>query len=152
MILFRFVPFRYGLAFLVFLGTLVNYSTRVNLNIAILEMVRNHTSLCPNDTSVNSVTNPTNGQTVFCWSAWQQGYVKTAFYYGYPLTQLVGGYMAEKFGTRLIFGLQNFFAAILVILTPWASHGGVWVLVGLRFVMGLIEGVTYPSLPPLITK
>ena len=150
--MYRIVPFRYGLALLVFLGTLVNYATRVNINIAILEMTRNHTTVCSNATEdVNSVTNDF-GQTIFCWSAWQQGYVKTAFYYGYPLTQLIGGYMAEKFGTRLVFGLQNFFAAILVILTPWAAHGGVWVLVALRFVMGLIEGVTYPSLPPLIVK
>ena len=145
------VPFRYGLAFLVFLGTLVNYATRVNINIAILEMTRNHTTLCPAEDPPNSVVNE-HGQTIFCWTAWEQGYVKAAFFYGYPLTQLIGGYMAEKFGTRYVFGLQNFFAAFLVILTPWASRGGVWVLVALRFVMGLIEGVTFPSLPPLITK
>ena len=146
------VPFRYGLALLVFLGTLVNYATRVNINIAILEMTRNSTTLCANEPDdVNSVINE-QGQTVFCWSNWEQGYIKTAFYYGYPLTQLIGGYMAEKFGTRLVFGLQNFLAAVLVILTPWAAEGGVWLLVALRFVMGLIEGVTYPSLPPLITK
>ena len=92
------------------------------------------------------------GKEILCWSNWQQGYVKAAFYYGYPLTQLVGGYLAQLFGTRYVFGLQNALAAILTILTPFASMANVWMVIALRFVMGLVEGVTYPSLPPMIGK
>ncbi len=40
------IPVRFNLAILIFLGTLVNYMLRVNINIAILEMTRNATDLC----------------------------------------------------------------------------------------------------------
>ena len=64
----------------------------------------------------------------------------------------MGGYLAEKFGTRFLFGGQNFLAACLTVLTPFAAQADVWVVIALRFVMGVVEGVTYPALPPLINR
>ena len=72
--------------------------------------------------------------------------VKAAFYYGYPLTQLIGGYLAQRFGTRWVFGIQNALAAVLTILTPFASQAHVWVVIVLRFLMGLIEGMMRTNL------
>ena len=66
--------------------------------------------------------------------------VKAAFYYGYPLTQLIGGYLAQRLGTKWVFGSQNALAACLTILTPFASRAHVWVVIALRFLMGLVEG------------
>ncbi len=60
--------------------------------------------------------------------------------------------MAEKYGTRYVFGVQNVIAAMLAILTPGAASLHLWVLIALRFLQGLAEGVTYPALPPLINK
>lgn len=142
------IPVRYILACLIFTGTLLNYATRVTINIAILEMTRNASELC-NGTS--SVISPYDGEEILCWSNWDQGLVKAAFYYGYPLTQLIGGWMAQRLGTKWVFGGQNALAACLTILTPFASRAHVWVVIALRFLMGLIEGVTYPCLPPMIT-
>ena len=40
------IQVRYVLAGLIFIGTLLNYATRVTINIAILEMTRNASELC----------------------------------------------------------------------------------------------------------
>ena len=88
-----------------------------------------------------SVISPFNGEKILCWSNWEQGLVKAAFYYGYPLTQLIGGYMAQRIGTKWVFGGQNVLAAFLTILTPIASQTNVWVVIVLRFILGLIEGM-----------
>jgi hypothetical protein len=40
------IQVRYVLAGLIFMGTLLNYATRVTINIAILEMTRNASELC----------------------------------------------------------------------------------------------------------
>ena len=51
-----------------------------------------------------SVISPDNGEEILCWSNWDQGFVKAAFYYGYPLTQLIGGWMAQRHSIYHILG------------------------------------------------
>ena len=49
--------------------------------------------------------------------------------------------MAQRIGTKWVFGGQNALAAFLTILTPIASQTNVWVVIVLRFILGLIEGM-----------
>ena len=42
----------------------------------------------------------------FCWTPKQQGYLKSAFFFGYIILQVHGGSLAEKFGTRKVLGIS----------------------------------------------
>ena len=72
-----------------FLGFVKVYAMRVNLSVAIVYMVNNTTD---NDT--------TTGQ--FQWDEAQQGIILGMFFYGYVLTQVPGGRLAEVIGNRCI--------------------------------------------------
>ena len=56
-------------------------------------------------------------------------------------------YCAQRFGSKWVFGGQNALAACLTILTPFAARAHVWVVITLRFVMGLVEGTYVYSIP-----
>ena len=64
-----------------------------------------------------------------------------AFYYGYVVTQVPGGCMADKYGGKWMFGLGSFISAICTILHPVAARygGGITLLCLLRVMKGLIE-------------
>ena len=61
-----------------------------------------------------------------------------AFFYGYITTQLLGGYLADRFGAKILFGAGVACTAVLTIVTePVASWGFGW-MVALRVIEGLV--------------
>ena len=59
-----------------------------------------------------------------------------AFFYGYITTQLLGGYLADRFGAKILFGAGVACTAVLTIVTePVASWGFGW-MVALRVIEG----------------
>jgi len=94
---------------LTMLGFMLNYALRVNLTIAIVDMVRpnvtspagnvtlagNATSLMGNNTSGNSSSLSLDGVDVyeerFSWDTYQTNFVLGCFFWGYILTELPGG-------------------------------------------------------------
>ena len=76
---------------------------------------------------------------IFAWDAEQQGIILGAFYYGYVITQIPGGYLAEKYGGKMLFGLGTFITAFLTLLTPLAANSGVTAFITVRVLEGLGE-------------
>ena len=76
---------------------------------------------------------------LFDWDAQEQGIILGAFYYGYVVTQIPGGYMAEKYGGKWLFGIGIFITAVLTLLTPIAASSGVPVFIAVRIIEGLGE-------------
>ena len=74
---------------------------------------------------------------VYSWSAEEQGFILGAFFYGYVITQVPGGYLSEKYGGKWFFGLGTFSSAIFTLLTPMAAKGGLPSLIIIRFLIGL---------------
>ena len=74
------------------------YSMRVNLSVAIVYMV--------NESAINNLTslNSTSKDGPFVWDESQQGIILGMFFYGYVLTQLLGGRLAEIIGGKWLFG------------------------------------------------
>ena len=66
------IPIRWEVAILIFFGLVANYSLRLNLSIAIVEM--------SNSTSADG--------TVITWSSEEKNYVLSAFFYGYVVMQV----------------------------------------------------------------
>ncbi len=78
-------------------------------------------------------------QTLFDWDAEQQGIILGAFFYGYVITQIPGGYFSEKYGGKWFFGLGTFITAALTILTPIAAKSSYGLLITVRVLEGFGE-------------
>ena len=54
----------------------------------------------------------------FCWTPKQQGFLKSAFFFGYIILQVHGGSLAEKFGTRIVLGISLLASSVITLMTP----------------------------------
>lgn len=77
-----------------FFGFFNVYSLRVNLSVAIVAMTEVRNVTLDNGTVVQ--------QQNFDWNSTQKGLVLSSFFYGYILTQLLGGIIANKFGGHMV--------------------------------------------------
>jgi MFS family permease len=73
------------------------------------------------------------------WNTTTIGIILGAFFYGYVVTQLPGGWMAQKYGGRALLGLGVASTALLTLLTPPVALMGRVPLILLRVVEGLAE-------------
>lgn len=168
------------MAVLSFFGFFVTYMLRVNINVAIVAMVNASHEIGANDsiaalqmvnedTCFSHFSAPSGNQTSteneveavkikefvegsFVWDEKLQGSILSAFYYGYFITQIPGGIIAAMFGPKWIFGFGLLLTSILTIFTHLAAEAGPTVVMGLRFVEGLGEGVLFPAMHALLGK
>lgn len=82
------------MVFLAFLGLINLYSMRVDLSVAIVAMTENRT--------VTDVDGNISYEQYFDWDAREKGFALAAFFYGYITTMFIGGYIANRFGGRLV--------------------------------------------------
>lgn len=83
----------------------------------------------------------------FNWDPYSQGIILGAFYYGYTITPIPGGRLAERFGAKWFFGVGILLTGLLGFLIPYAAfHWGVAGVIAVRILQGLGEGVTYPAM------
>ncbi len=78
----------------------------------------------------------------------QLGWVFSAFLLGYAAFQIPAGWLVGKLGPRrtLTLGLIWWSAlSIATALVPPTMAGSLWVLIAVRFILGLGESVAYPS-------
>lgn len=78
----------------------------------------------------------------------QLGWVFSAFLLGYAAFQIPAGWLVGKLGPRktLTFGLIWWSVlSVATALVPPSMANSLWVLIGVRFVLGLGEAVAYPS-------
>lgn len=68
-----------------------------------------------------------------------QGLILSAFYYGYIITHIPGGLLAQKFGGKYTMGLGILCTAIFTLLTPIIAYTGAIPLMILRFLEGVGE-------------
>lgn len=137
---------RYNLALLACFGFFLLYALRVNLSVALVDMVEPNTSLaknvtsnvCPEHSSAINVPRNTTGEK-YSWDADTQGWILGSFFYGYIITQIPGGYLASKIGGKLLLGFGIFGTSVFTLLTPLAANLGVGYLIAVRALEGLGE-------------
>ena len=115
-------PYRFKVIFLSFLAVSICYIDRVNISVAIIPM-----------------------QEQFGWSEFHVGIILSSFYFGYMFTLVVGGYLADKYGGKKVLGYGLLIWSFFTIITPFFAYSGLWWLVFIRILMGLGEGITFPS-------
>lgn len=76
---------------------------------------------------------------VYEWTEYDQGLALGAYYWIHWVTQLPGGLLARRYGTKLVFGWGNLATALLGILIPVFTRYHLYGLVSLRALQGLIS-------------
>lgn len=144
---------RYNLAVLAFFGFFVLYALRVNLSVALVDMVDSNTTSANNRTSKECAEHSASNKVIrnhtgkrYKWDAETQGWILGSFFYGYIITQIPGGYVASKVGGKLLLGFGILGTAVFTLFTPIAADIGVGALIVLRALEGLGEGVTFPAM------
>jgi len=148
---------RYCLSYLIFCGIATIYAQRVALSVAILSMVNSTNRIQESNNLLNSSCSQTyiytttqesnNGE--FNWSRTQEGIVLGSFYYGYMASQIPGGYLAGRYGMKIVFGVGNLVSAAMTFITPVAARTSFNLFVVVRIIQGLAQGVYWPALNTL---
>lgn len=115
-------PTRYTLIALCFGAVFVCYLDRVVISIAIIAM-----------------------QDTFGWSETVKGFVLSSFFVGYMLFQIPSGYLANRFGGKIVLGFAVAWWSAATLITPVAAAVSLPVLVLARITMGLGEAATFPA-------
>jgi ACS family sodium-dependent inorganic phosphate cotransporter len=114
---------------LCFAAVFICYVDRVNISLAIGTMARD-----------------------FGWDKTTSGFVMSSFFIGYLLTQVPGGWLAGRFGGKWVLAGGVLLWSLFTALTPPAAFAGFAVLIAARIVMGMGEGVTFPSIYALFSR
>ena len=99
------------------------------------------------------MTNPFTDR--FSWSAKEQGLLLSGFSIGYIFTQLLGGYLSERFGGKWVLGVSTFGCGVLSMLIPvMAKVGGDNPLpvFTVRVLQGLFQGPALPATYAMAAK
>lgn len=72
----------------------------------------------------------------FNWSEYEQNVILGSFFWGYVLTELPGGRMAEMIGARPVFGYSMLLASMVTLLTPLAAKMGYYCIIFSRVFLG----------------
>src|SRR5580693_6226142 len=80
----------------------------------------------------------------------QLGIAFSAFNYAYAPFQLVGGWIADRFGSRRTLGICALAWAVTTMAT--GAVGGLLTLFVVRFCLGMGEGATLPAATRALTK
>lgn len=116
------------IVFLCFLAIFVAYMVRICLSQAILPMSE-----------------------YFGWSEKQQGLLFAAFYYGYIVSQIPGGWLSQTFGSKYVIFAGILGSSLLNSLVPFISHSFNG-FIALRISSGIVQGVFWPSCLHLLSK
>jgi ACS family sodium-dependent inorganic phosphate cotransporter len=121
-------PKRYTVVALFCLATVLCYVDRVSISVAIIPLARD-----------------------LGYDTAQQGIILSAFFWGYLLTQLAGGWMADRFGGKLVLAAGVGLWSLATFLTPPATIS-LAVLLGVRVLLGLGEGVNFPAIHSITAR
>lgn len=67
------------------------------------------------------------------------GLILGSFFVGYILSQIPGGFLAAKYGGKILFGGAMLFSGILTMLTPVVAIQSAYLLITLRVCLGVFQ-------------
>ncbi|XP_012510072.1 PREDICTED: solute carrier family 17 member 9 isoform X2 [Propithecus coquereli] len=91
----------------------------------------------------------------FGWNKKEAGIVLSSFFWGYCLTQVVGGHLGDRIGGEKVIVLSASAWGSITAATPLLAHLGGAHLVCMtlsRVLMGLLQGVYFPALTSLLSQ
>jgi ACS family sodium-dependent inorganic phosphate cotransporter len=122
-------PRRHGVVALCFLACFVAYTDRVNLSVAALAMKEE-----------------------LHWSQTEKGFVLSSFFVGYMAFMIAAGWLASRYGGKLVLGLAVLAWSAFTLLTPVAARASFGTLLAARIAMGVGEAAMLPGIVELYTR
>ncbi|XP_064626671.1 voltage-gated purine nucleotide uniporter SLC17A9-like isoform X2 [Lineus longissimus] len=91
------------------------------------------------------------------WNKSQSGTVLSVFFWGYCMTQLIGGRLSDKRGGDKVMTVAAAGWAIFTLLTPclplmYGSSSMLFVMAFVRMLIGVCQGVHYPAITSLVSR
>ncbi|KAJ8901650.1 hypothetical protein NDN08_003857 [Rhodosorus marinus] len=119
---------RLSVVFLTFLSFIICNMDRINVSVAILPM-----------------------REYYGWSQGTVGIIQSAFFWGYILTQIPGGYLADKYGGKKVLSFGVVAWSLMTFITPMAASASLPILLLARALLGIGEGVAMPAMNSIIS-
>lgn len=86
------------------------------------------------------------------WSSSFAGIVQSSFLWGYLLSPIAGGALADRYGGKKVMAWGLAIWSLATMLTPWAANHSVGMLLAIRALFGFAEGVALPCMNTIISK
>ncbi|XP_013416429.1 sialin, partial [Lingula anatina] len=80
------------------------------------------------------------------WDKSLRGNILSSFFYGYICTQILGGWLAGRYGGKHVLGTAMVIAFAMTMVTPIASRTHPYLVIAARVLMGLATGVVFPAM------
>lgn len=122
-------PKRFQVVMLCFVSFVICNCDRINISVAILPMAQ-----------------------YYGWSQTTVGIIQSAFFWGYVLTQIPGGYLADLYGGKQVLAGGVIIWSVMTLLTPIAASSSIGLLLLVRALLGFGEGVAMPAMNNIIAK
>eukprot|EP00117_Sycon_ciliatum_P020818 scpid83717/ scgid3151/ Putative small intestine sodium-dependent phosphate transport protein; Solute carrier family 17 member 4 len=120
------------------------YACRFSTSVAVVAMTANVTA---SGDSNGTIVGPE-----FDWTKQQQGYLNSAFFYGYLGMSLPSGWMTGQFGAHRCISMGMFINSVLCLLTPLVARWSFDALIVLRVHQGLSQAFVFPGYHVLLSK
>ena len=88
----------------------------------------------------------------FGWTSVEKGLVQSAFFWGYAFTQIPGGWLAQKYGGKLVLFAGVMLWSFGTLIAPACAHMSFTALLASRFLVGLGEGVAPSAATGVLAK
>ena len=120
-------PKRLNLVILFFTSNLICYMDRINISVTAPVIMKE-----------------------YGWDEATLGIILSSFFLGYTLLQIPGGWLADRYGGKKVLSFGVIWWSAFTILTPLAKT--VTGMTAFRTLMGLGEGVNFPSVQSLTSR
>ena len=88
----------------------------------------------------------------FGWTSVEKGLVQSAFFWGYAFTQIPGGWLAQKYGGKLVLFAGVMLWSFGTLIAPVCANWSFTALLASRFLVGLGEGVAPSAATGVLAK
>nr|XP_022916487.1 sialin-like [Onthophagus taurus] len=163
----KLIPTRAVIGTMIFMACFMCYVVRVNMSINLIAMVepigsktghqvaecsRNDEENENQTESLQKLTSTVNYGARYSWNGEIQGLILGSYFWGYILTSIPGGLLAERFGPVKTIGVSTILSAALTLLVPLCASWHYIFVITARFLTGMLGGVVYPGLHCLISR
>lgn len=110
------LPTRLKVGLMMFVGSCIIYMLRSNFSIILIAMTENE----------------------YNWSNHDQNLLLSGYFYGYLLPNLCGGFVAERYGGKIVIFIVLFLSSIITALSPLTANDNFWYLFAARVTLGFL--------------
>lgn len=86
------------------------------------------------------------------WKKTTAGTVLSCFFWGYALTQVLGGYLGDRYGGAKVMLGAGIGWSLLTFYTPEFTRTNIWALLLSRILLGAFQGLHFPAMSSVIVK